>query len=72
MCSVCLILFWMQINYFRWDQKEESASDFFRFCRLMTKFRQWVDAFSKITKYYLLLLSSVLLMYLAVNANRLV
>ncbi|XP_020215619.1 isoamylase 1, chloroplastic isoform X1 [Cajanus cajan] len=28
------------INYFRWDKKEESSSDFFRFCRLMTKFRQ--------------------------------
>lgn len=27
------------INYFRWDKKEES-SDFFRFCCLMTKFRQ--------------------------------
>lgn len=27
------------INYFRWDKKEETASDFFRFCRLMTKFR---------------------------------
>ncbi|CAK7345556.1 unnamed protein product [Dovyalis caffra] len=27
------------INYFRWDKKEESSSDFFRFCRLMTKFR---------------------------------
>lgn len=30
----------LQINYFRWDKKEESSSDFFRFCRLMTKFRQ--------------------------------
>jgi isoamylase len=29
----------MQINYFRWDKKEESSSDFFRFCRLVTKFR---------------------------------
>eukprot|EP00257_Ricinus_communis_P027583 XP_025014997.1 isoamylase 1, chloroplastic [Ricinus communis] len=28
------------INYFRWDKKEESSSDFYRFCRLMTKFRQ--------------------------------
>ncbi|KAM2637954.1 hypothetical protein EV1_022383 [Malus domestica] len=28
------------INYFRWDKKEESSSDFFRFCYLMTKFRQ--------------------------------
>ncbi|KAL2902515.1 Isoamylase 1 chloroplastic [Bienertia sinuspersici] len=27
------------INYFRWDKKEEVASDFFRFCCLMTKFR---------------------------------
>ncbi|KAL9377191.1 hypothetical protein Peur_031311 [Populus x canadensis] len=27
------------INYFQWDKKEESASDLFRFCRLMTKFR---------------------------------
>ncbi|KAF8392784.1 hypothetical protein HHK36_021021 [Tetracentron sinense] len=27
------------INYLRWDKKEESSSDFFRFCRLMTKFR---------------------------------
>ncbi|XP_028760019.1 isoamylase 1, chloroplastic [Neltuma alba] len=28
------------LNYFRWDKKEESSSDFFRFCRLMTKFRK--------------------------------
>ncbi|XP_043712681.1 isoamylase 1, chloroplastic isoform X4 [Telopea speciosissima] len=28
------------INYFRWDKKEESSSDFFRFCCLMTKFRR--------------------------------
>ncbi|KAK7399043.1 hypothetical protein VNO78_10218 [Psophocarpus tetragonolobus] len=28
------------LNYFRWDKREESSSDFFRFCRLMTKFRQ--------------------------------
>ncbi|KAL6292452.1 hypothetical protein ACE6H2_000594 [Prunus campanulata] len=28
------------INYFRWDKKEESSLDFFRFCCLMTKFRQ--------------------------------
>ncbi|AET05099.2 putative isoamylase [Medicago truncatula] len=28
------------LNYFRWDKKEESSSDFFRFCRLLTKFRQ--------------------------------
>ncbi|XP_031373341.1 isoamylase 1, chloroplastic isoform X2 [Punica granatum] len=27
------------INYFRWDKKEESSSDFYRFCRLMTNFR---------------------------------
>ncbi|KAK4564653.1 hypothetical protein RGQ29_006652 [Quercus rubra] len=27
------------INYFQWDKKEESSSDFFRFCCLMTKFR---------------------------------
>ncbi|KDO61986.1 hypothetical protein CISIN_1g003653mg [Citrus sinensis] len=27
------------INYFRWDKKEESKSDFFRFCCLLTKFR---------------------------------
>ncbi|KAK7318009.1 hypothetical protein RJT34_02706 [Clitoria ternatea] len=28
------------LNYFRWDQKEESISDFFRFCCLVTKFRR--------------------------------
>lgn len=28
------------MNYFLWDKKEESSSDFFRFCRLMTKFRR--------------------------------
>ncbi|XP_020110390.1 isoamylase 1, chloroplastic isoform X3 [Ananas comosus] len=28
------------INYFRWDKKEEAASDFYRFCRLMTNFRR--------------------------------
>uniref|UniRef100_A0A7N0UUS6 Glycosyl hydrolase family 13 catalytic domain-containing protein n=1 Tax=Kalanchoe fedtschenkoi TaxID=63787 RepID=A0A7N0UUS6_KALFE len=28
------------INYFRWDKMEESSSDFFRFCRLMSTFRQ--------------------------------
>ncbi|XVF19054.1 hypothetical protein REPUB_Repub11eG0077200 [Reevesia pubescens] len=28
------------INYFRWDKKEESSSDFFRFCCLITKFRR--------------------------------
>ncbi|KAI4376401.1 hypothetical protein MLD38_014169 [Melastoma candidum] len=27
------------INYFRWDKKEESSSDFYRFCRQMTNFR---------------------------------
>ncbi|XP_059634490.1 isoamylase 1, chloroplastic [Cornus florida] len=27
------------INYFRWDKKEESSSDFFRFCCLITNFR---------------------------------
>ncbi|KAL4614264.1 hypothetical protein ACB092_07G041700 [Castanea dentata] len=27
------------INYFQWDKKENSTSDFFRFCCLMTKFR---------------------------------
>ncbi|XP_057417188.1 isoamylase 1, chloroplastic [Lotus japonicus] len=27
------------LNYFQWDIKEESSSDFFRFCCLMTKFR---------------------------------
>nr|AUZ20772.1 isoamylase 1 [Manihot esculenta] len=27
------------INYFRWDKKEESSSDFYRFCCQMTKFR---------------------------------
>ncbi|KAJ0037593.1 hypothetical protein Pint_22574 [Pistacia integerrima] len=31
----------MQINYFRWDKKEDSSSDFFRFCCLMTKFRYY-------------------------------
>ncbi|KAK3011057.1 hypothetical protein RJ639_012467 [Escallonia herrerae] len=28
------------INYFRWDKKEESSSDFYRFCCFMTKFRR--------------------------------
>ncbi|XP_024028368.1 isoamylase 1, chloroplastic isoform X2 [Morus notabilis] len=28
------------INYFRWDKKEDSSSDFFRFCCLVTKFRR--------------------------------
>ncbi|RZC56908.1 hypothetical protein C5167_015763 [Papaver somniferum] len=27
------------INYFRWDKKEETSSDFYRFCCLITKFR---------------------------------
>ncbi|XP_010505692.1 PREDICTED: isoamylase 1, chloroplastic-like [Camelina sativa] len=27
------------LNYFRWDKKEEADSDFFRFCRLLIKFR---------------------------------
>ncbi|XP_073289894.1 isoamylase 1, chloroplastic isoform X1 [Primulina huaijiensis] len=27
------------INYFRWDKMEEASSDFFRFCRQLTKFR---------------------------------
>ncbi|PNY07250.1 isoamylase 1 chloroplastic-like [Trifolium pratense] len=35
-----LTLMVSQHNYFRWDKKEESSSDFFRFCRLLTKFRQ--------------------------------
>ncbi|KAJ9689229.1 hypothetical protein PVL29_014743 [Vitis rotundifolia] len=35
---LCLMV--SQINYFRWDKKEESSSDFFRFCCLMSKFRQ--------------------------------
>ncbi|XP_031253585.1 isoamylase 1, chloroplastic isoform X2 [Pistacia vera] len=34
---LCLMV--SQINYFRWDKKEDSSSDFFRFCCLMTKFR---------------------------------
>ncbi|KAF9617544.1 hypothetical protein IFM89_037356 [Coptis chinensis] len=28
------------INYFRWDKKEDSSTEFFRFCCLMTKFRR--------------------------------
>lgn len=28
------------VNYFRWDKKDESSTDFSRFCRLMTKFRR--------------------------------
>jgi hypothetical protein len=27
------------MNYFRWDKKEEAHSDFFRFCRILIKFR---------------------------------
>ncbi|ESQ52690.1 hypothetical protein EUTSA_v10016275mg [Eutrema salsugineum] len=27
------------LNYFRWDKKEEAHSDYFRFCRLLIKFR---------------------------------
>lgn len=27
------------INYFNWDKKDKSSNDFFRFCRLITKFR---------------------------------
>ncbi|CAE6039975.1 unnamed protein product [Arabidopsis arenosa] len=27
------------MNYFRWDKNEEAHSDFFRFCRLLIKFR---------------------------------
>ncbi|CAA0818723.1 Isoamylase 1- chloroplastic [Striga hermonthica] len=35
-----LILFiYSLINYFRWDKMEEASSDFFRFCCLMTNFR---------------------------------
>ncbi|OMO79846.1 hypothetical protein CCACVL1_13367 [Corchorus capsularis] len=34
------------INYFRWDKKEESSSDFFRFCCLMTKFRRECESLS--------------------------
>lgn len=33
-------LYMLQINYFQWDKKEDSSSDFFRFCCLLTKFRQ--------------------------------
>lgn len=28
------------LNYFRWDKKEEALSDFYRFCRLVTRFRR--------------------------------
>lgn len=39
--NVCWFqLYMLQINYFQWDKKEDSSSDFFRFCCLMTKFRQ--------------------------------
>lgn len=38
--SINLSSTFLQHNYFQWDKKEESSSDFFRFCRLMTKFRQ--------------------------------
>lgn len=39
--SLLIIVFFLQINYFRWDKREESSSDFYRFCRLMMKFRQY-------------------------------
>ncbi|CAN4084915.1 unnamed protein product [Withania somnifera] len=32
------------INYFRWDKKDESSSDFLRFCCLMTKFRHGCES----------------------------
>ncbi|XP_023744999.1 isoamylase 1, chloroplastic [Lactuca sativa] len=32
------------MNYFQWDKKEESSSDFFRFCRLVTNFRHECEA----------------------------
>ncbi|CAH9110410.1 unnamed protein product [Cuscuta europaea] len=32
------------INYFRWDKKEESSTDFFRFCCHMTKFRHEAES----------------------------
>ncbi|KAI9180239.1 hypothetical protein LWI28_002662 [Acer negundo] len=32
------------MNYFRWDKKEESLSDFFRFCCLVTKFRHGCES----------------------------
>ena len=35
-----LIAAMLQLNYFQWDKREQSSSDFFRFCCLMTKFRQ--------------------------------
>lgn len=37
----------MQLNYFRWDKKEEAHSDFFRFCRHLIKFREYVIFFYK-------------------------
>jgi len=38
--SILLTSTILQLNYFRWDKKEESSSDFFRFCCLMTKFHR--------------------------------
>jgi isoamylase len=35
-----LVIVAVQVNYFRWDKKEEQSSDLYRFCRLMTKFRK--------------------------------
>lgn len=35
----------MQLNYFRWDKKEEAHDDYFRFCRLLIKFREYVFFF---------------------------
>nr|KAJ0228166.1 hypothetical protein LSAT_V11C100035210 [Lactuca sativa] len=32
------------MNYFQWDKKEESSSDFFRFCRLVTNFLHECEA----------------------------
>lgn len=32
----------VQLNYFRWDKKEEAHDDYFRFCRLLIKFREYV------------------------------
>nr|BAW33106.1 isoamylase [Ipomoea batatas] len=32
------------INYFRWDKKDESSTDFFRFCCRMTKFRHEAES----------------------------
>ncbi|PHU11644.1 hypothetical protein BC332_18574 [Capsicum chinense] len=39
---LCLMV--SQINYFRWDKKDESSSDFLRFCSLMTKFRHQCES----------------------------